>query len=168
MRRIWSPWRSAYVGQEPSADAGCIFCRFADEDDDARNLVALRGEHAYVVLNRFPYNAGHLMVVPYRHTAAYGELPPETLAEMMALLGRCVRALDASYGPDGYNAGMNLGAAAGAGVADHLHLHAVPRWEGDTNFMPVLADVKVVPELLEETYRTIAEALRRTEPLANG
>jgi ATP adenylyltransferase len=160
MQRLWSPWRSQYVSQAPASDGGCIFCRFAQEEDDAANLVAYRGQRAYVVLNRFPYNSGHLMIVPYQHTSEFGALPPETLTELMGLMGLCLEALQSAFAPDGYNAGMNLGSIAGAGIADHLHLHVVPRWGGDTNFMPVLADVKVMPELLQDSYDKLVEALR--------
>lgn len=163
MQRLWSPWRSEYVTEAEPASEGCIFCRFPEAQDDHDNLVAWRGGHTYVVLNRYPYNTGHLMVVPYHHTADIAELTPETLLEMMTTLRRCVAALGESYGPDGYNTGMNLGSAAGAGIADHLHLHIVPRWAGDTNFMPVLADVKVMPELLVQSYEKIATALGRDD-----
>ncbi len=161
MERLWSPWRSQYVSQAPEADAGCIFCRFTRDQDDVSNLVAYRGEHAYVVLNRFPYNSGHLMIVPYQHTSEFASLPPETLSDLMSLMGLCLGALQDAFGPDGYNTGMNLGSVAGAGIADHLHLHVVPRWAGDTNFMPVLADIKVMPELLQESYDKLAAALKR-------
>jgi ATP adenylyltransferase len=162
MRRLWSPWRSEYVGAAEPPE-GCIFCRFGEEPDDARNLVALRGERAFVVLNRFPYNSGHLMIAPYEHVADFTRLDAATLGELMSLLQRCLRALREEYGPDGYNAGMNLGEAAGAGVADHLHLHLVPRWVGDTNFMPALADVKVMPELLGQSHEKLAAALARRD-----
>jgi len=166
MQRLWSPWRSQYVSEAGPTQEGCIFCRFPEEQDDPANLVAWRGEHTFILLNRYPYNTGHLLVVPYQHTAELGGLPHATLLEMMMALRRCVAALGEAYGPDGYNAGMNLGSVAGAGIADHLHLHIVPRWAGDTNFMPVLADVKVMPELLEQSYEKIATALGRHDDAA--
>jgi ATP adenylyltransferase len=158
MDRLWSPWRSQYVADAAPERGECLFCSVARETDDGANLVALRGERALVMLNRFPYNSGHLMVVPYEHTADFTALPAETHAELMRLMGLSLRALADAFGPEGYNAGMNLGAAAGAGIADHLHLHVVPRWVGDTNFMPVLADVKVMPELLRDSYEKLVRA----------
>ncbi len=154
MQRLWSPWRSQYVSEEPESRE-CIFCEFPRDRDDERNLVLYRGERTYAIMNRFPYNSGHLMVVPYEHTGDLTEVAPETLAEMMALVQRSVAALGRAFRPDGYNTGMNLGRAAGAGVADHLHIHVVPRWVGDVNFMPVTADVKVMPELLADSYRKL-------------
>lgn len=161
MKRLWSPWRSQYVAGQETEDASCIFCRFPQEQDDSRNLVVYRGELAYVVMNRFPYNSGHLMIVPYEHTAEFQTLSASALAEVMSLLSTCLTALRTAFKPDGYNAGMNLGSAAGAGVADHIHMHVVPRWVGDTNFMPALADVKVMPEMLEDSYRKLAAAMSR-------
>ncbi|MDQ3327634.1 MAG: HIT domain-containing protein [Chloroflexota bacterium] len=166
MQRLWSPWRAQYVGDAEPVPEGCIFCRLPEEQNDRANLVAWRGEHTFVVLNRYPYNTGHLMVVPHKHAAELDALPPETLLEMMTTMTRCIAALGEAYGPDGYNAGMNLGSVAGAGIADHLHLHIVPRWAGDTNFMPVLADVKVMPELLEQSYEKIATALGQQDDAA--
>ncbi len=159
MDRLWSPWRGEYVAGNTDHDDGCFFCRFGEEETDARNLVLLRGEHAYIVLNRYPYNPGHLMVVPYEHTADFTLLPTSTSFEIMALLSRSLAVLKRVYQPDGYNVGMNLGAAGGAGVADHLHLHIVPRWNGDTNFMPVVGEIKVIPEMLPATYQKLVAAL---------
>jgi len=138
---------------------GCLFCLKAEEDRDAENLIAWRGGRAFVMLNRYPYNAGHLMVVPYVHVPSVEDLPPETLTALMLLVNRSLAALRRAMSPDAFNIGANLGRVAGAGIAEHVHLHVVPRWEGDTNFMPVLADVRVVPELLAETYRKVRAAL---------
>jgi ATP adenylyltransferase len=157
MKRLWSPWRMQYLTEE--RPEGCIFCIKLAENRDAENLVAWRGERAFVMLNRYPYNAGHLMVVPYVHVASTEELPPETLTEMMLLTNRCLAALRKVMSPEAFNIGANLGHAAGAGIAEHVHLHIVPRWEGDTNFMAVLADVRVVPELLADTYCKLRAAL---------
>ncbi|MEJ7652190.1 MAG: HIT domain-containing protein [Chloroflexia bacterium] len=162
MQRLWSPWRSEYVGADEPDERGCFFCNFAREQDDERNLVLLRGEFAFVVLNRYPYNSGHVMIAPYEHTSDFAGLSTDTTAETTSLLSRCLIALDRAYKPDGYNTGMNLGSAAGAGVADHLHQHVVPRWAGDVNFMPSLGDVKVMPELLRDTYQKLVEALAAT------
>jgi ATP adenylyltransferase len=130
----------------------CFLCRVPAESDDQANLLLYRGRRVFVVLNRYPYNTGHLMIAPYAHTADFPGLDAETAGEFMAMTQRCVALLGAEYRPGGFNAGMNLGAVAGAGEADHLHMHVVPRWGGDTNFMPALADVKVMPETLEQTY----------------
>ena len=143
----------------PPAEASrCIFCAAvaAPPAADRTNLLLLRGEQAFVMLNRYPYNAGHLMIVPYRHLHDITRLTPDECAELMALLQRMTTALTAVYGPQGFNAGMNLGEVAGAGIADHLHLHLVPRWGGDTNFMPVVGQTKVLPESLEQTYDRLA------------
>lgn len=155
MDRLWSPWRGEYVGGNAQQRSGCIFCRFGAEDTDAENLVLHRGDHAYMILNRYPYNSGHLMIVPYEHIADFTLLPSPTAAQMMSLLSHSLATLGRVYKPDGYNVGMNLGAAGGAGVADHLHLHVVPRWDGDTNFMPVVGEVKVMPETLLTTYQKL-------------
>lgn len=157
MKRLWSPWRMAYLTEE--RPQGCIFCIKAAEDRDEENLIVCRGERAFVMLNRYPYNAGHLMVIPYAHVASLEDLPAEALTEMMLLVNRSLAALRRAMSPEAFNVGANLGHAAGAGIADHVHLHIVPRWEGDTNFMPVLADVRVVPEFLSDTYRKIRRAM---------
>jgi ATP adenylyltransferase len=152
---LWAPWRLEYVEQVDERP-GCIFCEPEPE------LVLLRGEHAFLLLNRFPYSAGHLMAAPLRHAGSFGGLTDEEALEIHRLAARAIDGLVAEYRPDGHNLGWNLGRAAGAGVVDHVHLHVVPRWIGDTNFMPVLADTKVIPEALAAT----AERLRaRLEPL---
>lgn len=160
MHRLWSPWRSQYVSSEPTSE-GCIFCLFPQQDRDDENLIVHRGELSFIMLNRFPYNTGHLMIVPYEHSAYLPGLDPATAGDMMGLLQLSLHALDLAFTPDGHNVGMNLGASAGAGIADHLHIHVVPRWTGDTNFMPVLADVKVMPELLEDSYSKLREAFKQ-------
>ncbi len=158
MQRLWSPWRSEYVGGGSSE--GCIFCRFAGESRDAENLVLLRASTTFVVLNRFPYNSGHLMIVPYEHTSEFPALSAQVTGEMMELLSTTLGVFGEVYRPDGCNAGMNLGSAAGAGIADHLHLHVIPRWVGDTNFMASVGDVKVMPERLQDSYQKLAAALQ--------
>jgi ATP adenylyltransferase len=156
--RLWTPWRMAYINANTSGDEqqGCVFCTLAAAGDDERNLILARGRHAFVILNRFPYNPGHLMVMPFRHVGDYLELTPEELAEIMALVGTAIGALTAESGPHGFNLGMNLGQVAGAGIADHVHLHLVPRWGGDTNFMPIVGQTKVLPELLGETWTELS------------
>lgn len=139
---------------EQAGSTGCVFCDALQSpaSRDRKNLVLLRGTHNFVILNLYPYNSAHLMVVPNRHTADFPSLDAATLAEMMALIQRMVLAIKAEYNPEGFNMGMNMGRVAGAGVADHVHMHLVPRWAGDTNFMPVVGATKVLPELLETTY----------------
>ena len=153
-RPIWAPWRLEYVAEAGSQD-GCVFCaEAAGELGDASLLVA-RGDHAFVLLNKFPYSSGHVIVAPNRHVGEFGELTDEEALEIHRLAERAIAALAETYAPQGYNLGWNLGRIAGAGVLDHVHLHVVPRWAGDTNFMPVLADVKVLPEALVETARRL-------------
>ena len=162
MDRLYAPWRMAYIDQpdkdHPQDGSGCIFCDKAAQADDDRNLIVHRGRTAFVLLNLFPYNNGHLMVAPYRHTASLDELDDAATLELLVLARQAQAALGKAFHPQGYNLGMNLGAVAGAGIADHLHLHVVPRWNGDTNFMPVLADVKVLPDSLENSARMLREA----------
>lgn len=158
-RQLWAPWRLEYVGRAEE-ETGCIFCRAAAGDDEEM-LVVHRGRHAFVLLNRFPYSSGHFMVAPRRHVGEFGDLSTDEVLEIHRLASQGLGALSATYGPHGYNLGWNLGRIAGAGVVDHVHLHVVPRWTGDTNFMPVLADVKVLPEHLVETRSRLAEAWPR-------
>lgn len=156
----------AYVEQpqEPAPGAtGCIFCDKAASADDVASLIVHRGATCFVLLNLFPYNNGHLMVVPYLHTAALADLDADTSLELLTLAKEAQAALGKAMHPEGYNLGMNLGTVSGAGIADHLHLHVVPRWNGDTNFMPVLADVKVLPDSLENTCRKLREAWPSSE-----
>ena len=157
--RIWAPWRLAYV-KDASKDIEeeCIFCAKPAEDDDEANLIVHRGESCFVILNLYPYTNGHLMVAPYEHIGRLQELPAETLAEMMALAQRAMGRLEEVYDPHGYNVGFNQGRVAGAGVEHHIHLHVVPRWGGDTNFMPVIADTKVMPQTLEQSYEALKGA----------
>ena len=150
MERLWAPWRLTYLEGPKDDDGACVFCTKPElSDEDA--LIVHRGEHCYVVLNLYPYTNGHLMVLPYRHVATPGELDGAERTELWELLDHSLGALSAALSAQGHNVGLNLGAAAGAGIADHLHLHVVPRWRGDVNFMPALADVRVMPQLLEET-----------------
>jgi ATP adenylyltransferase len=156
--RLWSPWRMDYIRRGDGGPAdGCLFCDLpaAPEAEDRANHLLARGKVSFVLLNAFPYNPGHLMAAPYRHVGDYEELTAEELAEMTAFAGRAIRAMREESGPHGFNLGMNLGQVAGAGIADHLHLHLVPRWGGDTNFMPVVGQTKVLPELLDETFQRL-------------
>jgi ATP adenylyltransferase len=153
---LFAPWRFSYVSSVDRTN-GCIFCTAADGGE--ATLTVLRGEHAFVLLNRYPYTSGHAMVAPYAHVAEIGDLAPAVLAEMMAIAQRVVTALRGIYAPHGFNIGLNLGEAAGAGIADHLHLHIVPRWRGDTSFVTVNGGIRVIPEDLAETYRKLRNAL---------
>jgi len=154
MKQLWAPWRIKYILEADKAD-GCIFCDKPKEDKDQENLILYRGRKCFVMMNKFPYNNGHLMIAPYRHTADLAGLSPEEREELMALAGMSVEILERTLSAQGFNIGMNLGRVAGAGIDQHLHLHVVPRWSGDTNFMPILGDVKVISEALEETYRKL-------------
>jgi ATP adenylyltransferase len=149
VKELWAPWRLEYI-KSADEDDGCVFC-LAVEGDDEERLVVKRGVKAIVLLNKFPYSSGHFMVAPSRHLGEYGELAEDEVLELHALAAAGMRALAGLYAPQGYNLGWNLGRVAGAGIVDHVHLHVVPRWGGDTNFMPVLADVKVLPEHLADT-----------------
>jgi ATP adenylyltransferase len=153
MEQIWAPWRGEFVNQKPHE--GCIFCHFPAEEGveaDRRNLILGRSAHSFAILNKYPYNNGHLMVIPRRHIAELSAVPAEEYADLNLLLQRSVDILGRVYLPAGYNIGMNLGRVAGAGIADHLHWHIVPRWGGDTNFMPVLTGTKVMIEHLLQSY----------------
>jgi ATP adenylyltransferase len=158
-QRIWAPWRLEYV-KDASKDieSECIFCAASDASDDEASLIVHRGELCFVILNKFPYTNGHLMVAPYEHVAALQELDAETVAEMMSLAQRGMAALETSYAPHGYNVGFNQGRVAGAGVEHHIHMHVVPRWGGDTNFMPVLGDTRVMNQTLEDSFETVRKA----------
>ena len=156
---LWAPWRLEYI-QQADEQPGCVFCT-ALEASDEDGLVVHRGERAFALLNKFPYSSGHLMVAPVRHVGEFGDLDTDEAAEIHALSGAAVGALREVYGPEGFNLGWNLGRIAGAGVVDHVHQHVVPRWSGDTNFMPVLADVKVLPEHIAETRARLAAAWPR-------
>ena len=157
--RIWAPWRLAYVTDAAKdTEEECIFCAKPAGGDDRANLIVHRGDRCFVILNLFPYTNGHLMIAPFEHLATLQELPRETVAEMMALAQRAMARLEEVYDPHGYNVGFNQGRAAGAGVEHHIHLHVVPRWGGDTNFMPVIADTRVMPQTLDQSYDALAGA----------
>jgi ATP adenylyltransferase len=156
MNHIWSPWRMEYI--ESNKETECIFCIAQAQEDGAQNLIALRGEHSYAILNRYPYTSGHLMVVPFAHQAHLEDLDSSTRAEMMELTTRCITVLRKVYHPEAFNIGANIGESAGAGVKSHVHMHIVPRWGGDTNFMTVVGEVRVLPESLERTYERVRKA----------
>ena len=158
MDYLFTPWRFTYVTDAAKNDR-CIFCDLLALGDDAKAFIVLRGERNYVVLNRFPYTSGHVMIVPYAHVADLSACDSDVLHEMMQLARRVQLALASAYQPDGYNLGMNLGRCAGAGVTGHLHLHVLPRWSGDSNFMTVTAETRVQPEDLSTTYQKLRAAL---------
>jgi ATP adenylyltransferase len=147
---LWAPWRGEYVGGE--REEGCVFCLARSDAENPKQLVVATGECSFVIMNRFPYSTGHLMVLPNEHVAELEDVAPQLWSEMFELAKVAKAALSKLYTPDGFNMGLNLGPAAGAGIAQHLHLHIVPRWEGDNNFMPVLADVRVQPQHMDEVY----------------
>ena len=165
MKRIWAPWRMAYILQ--SQQKGCFLCDICRAKTDRRNLVLKRGESNFLLLNRYPYNNGHLLVAPYRHVDRLEAMTPAEMAEMMDLAALACKAMRKSMRPDGFNIGLNIGKAAGAGLKDHVHLHIVPRWEGDTNFMPVLGETKVLSNDLRQTYIQLREAIKKLQSEPN-
>lgn len=160
MDTLWAPWRMEYILRaKDEKPEPCIFCSRIEQHADKENLILHRSRHAFIIMNRFPYNNGHLMVVPYQHTGNILNLNREEGEDMLELIQLSVEALNRVMQPHGFNIGMNLGKVAGAGVDDHVHFHIVPRWNGDTNFMPVISDTKVVSEALDKTYNKIKEVL---------
>ena len=170
MQHLWSPWRMAYLRKDDKdtgdklqatgklSTAGCIFCDKPAEERDTENLIVRRGHRAFVILNLYPYNNGHMMVVPYAHVPSLEQLDTPTLTEIMVLVNEGLGALRVVYNPQAFNLGVNIGEAAGAGIAEHVHMHIVPRWAGDTNYMATVAGTRVIPEGLSDTYRQVREA----------
>ncbi len=156
MNHLWSPWRMTYI-EKHEKESGCVFCNAQAKADSAENLIAFRGQNAYVILNRYPYTSGHLMVIPFAHVSNLEELNAETRAEMMELASRCTTILRKTYRTQSFNMGINIGEAAGAGVLGHVHIHIVPRWAGDTNFITTTGETRVLPEALEDTYKRVRE-----------
>ena len=164
MKPLWAPWRMDYILDENRRCApkeNCVFCIGDDTDCDAERLILWRGQQAFVIMNRFPYNNGHLLVAPFRHVADLCDLNPEENREISEMICLCRNVLQEVMSPQGLNIGLNLGEAAGAGIADHLHWHLVPRWQGDTNFMPVIGETRVIPQHLATTYELLSEAFSR-------
>ncbi len=153
MKHLWAPWRIAYI--RATKDSGCILCMKPLEHKDAEEYILYRGENNFVMLNAYPYNPGHLMIAPYRHIASMEEMTPEERHEHFDIVSRGVSVLREVFRPGGFNIGINMGKVAGAGIADHMHTHIVPRWQGDTNYMTVMADIRVIPDALADTYRQL-------------
>ncbi len=161
MDHLWTPWRSEYIHAANRSELGpCIFCRAIERPDD-ENFVLFRGEHNFAMLNLYPYSTGHLMVAPYAHVSRLNESPDEVTAEMMCLARRAELVLEEVYKPHGLNMGLNLGEAAGAGIAGHIHLHVLPRWIGDANFMSVIGNTRIMPEAIETTYKKVRDAFQQ-------
>jgi len=156
MKHIWAPWRIKFIEDNRNKMKNCVFCELPKQNQDAKNLIVARSKNAFVILNKYPYNSGHLMIIPFQHTNELSELNSETLLEMQNLLSVSMNILKHVMKPHGFNIGMNLGEAGGAGIKEHLHYHIVPRWNGDTNFMPVFGEIKVLPESLEDTFQKLA------------
>ncbi len=161
MKKIFAPWRIRYI--EAPKYEGCIFCDFPKENRDEERLIVYRGKRCFVILNNYPYNPGHVMVAPYRHFKEIEEMSEEEGAEMLELTKKAVKVIKKVMKPDGFNIGINIGKVAGAGIEQHLHIHIVPRWEGDTSFIPVLADVKIIPEAVAETYKKLKRGFEELE-----
>jgi ATP adenylyltransferase len=162
MKYLWSPWRMTYI-QKHKETEGCVFCEALGTPDGPDNLILYRGQQAFVILNRYPYTSGHLMVVPYQHDATIEGLEAETRAELMELATQVMSILGKEYHAQGFNMGINVGEAAGAGITEHVHLHVVPRWTGDTNFMSSLGETRVLPETLDDTYQRLKKAWEQVQ-----
>jgi ATP adenylyltransferase len=160
MQHLWTPWRSTYM-KASKPQGYCLFCEAARSDQDKDNLVVYRARHNFVILNRYPYTSGHLMIAPYDHVSRMNDASQAAVEEIMHLTRRAETVLEQGYRPDGINLGMNLGRAAGAGIAEHIHMHVLPRWTGDANFMSTLAETRIIPEALEETYSKLKQGFER-------
>jgi len=163
MQYLWSPWRMKYIRRN-RAPQGCIFCNALETAHDEKHLIVHRGQHAFVILNKFPYTSGHVMVVPNAHIDAFDKMDIATCTEVMTLIRDSIDTIDNVYQPNGYNLGANLGASAGAGIADHIHFHIVPRWEGDTNYMTAIGKTRVLPEDLGETLKRLRDSWPKDKP----
>ncbi len=161
MKKLFAPWRYKYVSN-PSSE-GCIFCKAASTKDDKKSGVLFRGKFSFVIMNKYPYNNGHVMVAPYKHTGNFIELNKDEMLEMSVILQKWQEVIKKAMNPDGFNIGMNIGRIAGAGFEDHLHYHIVPRWSGDTNFMPIIGETKVVPMSIDEAYDILLKAYKKME-----
>jgi ATP adenylyltransferase len=161
MKQLWAPWRMVYILNELEDKKGCIFCELPKETDDKKNLIVFRSEFCFVIMNKYPYNNGHVLVVPYEHTSDYTALNDQILLDIQKTVQKTIAVIKKVMSPQAMNIGLNLGRTAGAGIDQHLHYHIVPRWDGDTNFMPVISDTKVVSEALDATRDKLADAFER-------
>ncbi|MCD4753388.1 MAG: HIT domain-containing protein [Anaerolineaceae bacterium] len=157
MNHLWSPWRMEYIKNKKD-NSSCVFCDVLEQEDGWENLIIYRGVFNYAILNRYPYNTGHALIIPYRHVASYELLTPEERAEMMELVNKVTKVLRQTYHPNAFNIGANIGEAAGAGIAPHVHFHVLPRWYGDTNFVTTIGQTRIVPENLSDTYDQLKKA----------
>lgn len=164
MKRLWAPWRMEYILDEKKHDR-CLFCSILNEKRDRKNLILYRGKHCFVVMNRYPYNNGHLMVVPYLHTPTFDGLSDDVLFEFIKTISKSVEVIKKALSPDGFNLGLNFGKVAGAGMESHMHLHIVPRWTGDTDSMPIIAETRVMPEHLRKTYNKLNKFFKEIDPI---
>ena len=162
MKKLWAPWRIEYITKDKSRE--CIFCSLPKLDDDKKNFILFRGKHCFVIMNIYPYNSGHLMVSPYRHLACITKLDAKESLEMTEITKNSIQILREVNAPEGFNVGFNLGKSGGAGYDEHIHNHIVPRWTGDNNFMPALAETRVIPEHLEKTYDKLAPNFKKLHP----
>lgn len=162
MEYLFAPWRMSYIANNKHPKS-CIFCDFPKCENDEDHFILHRAHHSFIILNTFPYNSGHLMIAPYRHIANFDDLKSDELLEINLLAAKVIRMMRRVFSPEGFNMGINMGKVAGAGYAEHVHLHVVPRWNGDTNFMPVLSDTRVVPEALIQTYRKFSDDWNKHE-----
>lgn len=162
MKRLWAPWRMEYILSEEKHKS-CLFCDFIkqDKENDRKNLILHRGRHCFVILNRYPYNSGHLMVVPYFHTPTFDGLSDKVLCDFIRTVNKSVGILKEALSPDGFNLGLNFGKVAGAGMEQHIHMHIVPRWTGDTDSMPILSETRVIPEHLKKTYNKLSKFFKK-------
>ncbi|MCK4716735.1 MAG: HIT domain-containing protein [Candidatus Marinimicrobia bacterium] len=155
MKRIWAPWRIEYI--KGPKEEGCFFCKYSQENNDRKRLIVHRGKKSFIIMNYYPYNNGHLMITPYEHISDFDDLDDQTKLEMMNYINVCTKALKEKLRAEGFNIGINIGQVAGAGVKDHLHIHVVPRWNGDTNFMPTIGSIKVISQGLEDTWKSLKQ-----------
>lgn len=155
MKRIWAPWRIQYI--KGPKDKGCFFCDYPKESDDQKHLIVHRGKKSFVLMNYYPYNNGHLLIAPYKHAGEFDQLDDDTKLEMFNYINSCIKALKEKFNAEGFNVGINIGQVAGAGIKDHIHIHVVPRWNGDTNFMPVAGHAKVISQGLEDAWKSLKQ-----------
>ncbi|MBN1983573.1 MAG: HIT domain-containing protein [Chitinivibrionales bacterium] len=166
MEILWAPWRMEYIQDVDKSNSSCIFCVKPQQDDDRQNLILYRGQYNFIILNKYPYNNGHCMVVPYPHVSQPNLVDSATSQELWLMMNLCRNALIEAFHPDGFNIGMNIGRIAGAGIDHHIHLHIVPRWNGDTNFMPVIAETKIISQAIFQTYDSLLSSFKKCDSIA--